>query len=350
MYALKFFPQASWHIMFGSTTTAASQTEEPTTSILHTMDSDNSDIEEAPRRSTPRGIVREYHDDEPESPAVLPLTEIYADGDMIINISLSYPFMNREGWGDRSIEPFLRVKVSSTVLSVASLELEKTFQALKTLTPCSDEYVKQTRGVQWYLKVKKPGYILADLFICISWDDLPQGPPEIKPEDFSTLFQVLHFQNPEILEGAGSVSGPGYYHRRIARISELAWVFGCETGVRSWVQSRRQEYDLQKRGANISQQVPGEGIPTPSEGAIEMAFVWGDPVLFKISTRQFVVESDWVDAGYRWDVYKGMGIFPLLQGAFILAFYIYNTTDRIEREYKTENLICYIFEPTRFSP
>ena len=82
--------------------------------------------------------------------------------------------------------------------------------------------------------------------------------------------------------------------------------------MKSWVQSRRQEYDLQKWVANISQQVPGEGIPTPSEGAIEMAFVWGDPVLFKISTRQFVVESKWVDAESRWDLYKGMGPFPLL--------------------------------------
>ena len=78
---------------------------------------------------------------------------IYTDGDMITNISLprhrnnlhasndkekknkkniislSYPFMNREGWRDTLIEPFLWMKDLSTVLSVASPEFPSTQDA-----------------------------------------------------------------------------------------------------------------------------------------------------------------------------------------------------------------------------
>ena len=204
------------------------------------------------------------------------------------------------GW--RDIPPILRARVSSTVLSVASTSFASTLKEVRNLNPNGDEYIQQTRGVRWYLDTMEPTMVVDLVCIVENHNTVWAG----VAMDYTIFLKILHLQNPEL----DSVCDSESRRDRLAIISEIAWVFGCESAIASWVRLSQYQYQ-----AGIAEHRQDEWVISDMAGAVQMSFVWKDTSWFRKGTRECVIGLGWVDPALRSTRVKEMGILALLQGA-----------------------------------
>ncbi|KAF8420358.1 hypothetical protein EV426DRAFT_242726 [Tirmania nivea] len=236
-----------------------------------------------------------YPDDwDCEKEPLVDIEDIYPDGDLIVNVKC-IKTSSIPNW--RDIPPLLRAKVSSTVLSVASASFASTLREVRKLNANSDQYIQQTRGVRWYLDTMEP-VMVVDL-VCIVenhntvWTGTSMG--------FTILLKVLHLMNPDL----DSIDDSESRRNCLGMISEIAWVFGCELAIESWVRLRQHEYHATHR--------QDEWITSDTAGAVQLSFVWKDASLFWQSTRECVISLEWTSPASRSNEVKEMGIFALIQ-------------------------------------
>jgi len=234
-----------------------------------------------------------------ENEPLVDIEDIYPDGDLIINIRC-VDIGSVVNW--QHVPPILRARVSSIVLAVASDSFASTLKEVRKLNRNGDEYIQQTRGVRWYLDTMEPVMVVDLVCIVENHDTVWAG----ITMDFLIVLKLLHLKNPEL----DSVCDSESRRDRLAMISEIAWVFGCESAIVSWVRLCQYEYQ-----AVIAAHLRDEWVTSDMAGAVQMSFVWKDTSRFRQSTRECVIGLAWVDPASRSTRVKEMGILTLLQGA-----------------------------------
>jgi len=241
-----------------------------------------------------RPVFLTHNTDWGDDISLVAIEEVYPDGDLIINIRC-VKAESVANWRDAL--PILRARVAATVLSVAGTSFSSTLREVRTLKPNSNEYIQQTRGIRWYLDTMEPEMVVDVVCIVENRNTVWAG----ISVDFITVLKVLHLKNPE-LDPLWDSESRGH---RLAVISGIAWAFGCESAIESWIKLCLHQPVLAP---------PDEWVTPSMAGAVQMSFVWKDAAQFRKSTRECVIGLGWLDPSSRSTKVKEMGILALLRG------------------------------------